>query len=345
MFFRTFASAAVTAIWFAMPLACDSPYTYAHCGGTDDCHLGAQNIPGTVCKDNLCTCQDRTYVICCDIRDADDPDCALACRPCWSCPEDTKGCEGKEYECRLPSECPAVPTNCPSSSACEVGRCGYTFVSGDSTSQKVGDCIRQTCDAKGVVTTIVDYSDVHDDGNDCTVDQCDETGPAHKVRADGNRCSSGYCVKGTCVECIYQEHCAATANDVCDANMCVPATCIDNRLGSNETDTDCGGPCTPCDDGQKCKIDADCSSGACKSGRCVAPTASDGRANGGETDVDCGGRDAPACSDGKRCAYHRDCMSGVCIGNVCRAPTCKDGTRNGNEAGIDCGGSCPVACE
>ncbi|WP_437598959.1 hypothetical protein WMF28_39790 [Sorangium sp. So ce590] len=199
----------------------------------------------------------------------------------------------------------------------------------------------------GVVEYVVDLTDKHDDGNDCTVDQCDDSGPTHQVHPDGTGCrgGKGYCVAGQCVECMYQADCAITANAVCEQHMCVPASCIDNRLGSDETDTDCGGPCVPCANGAKCNIDADCSSGACKAGRCGAPTASDGRANGSETGVDCGGRDAPACSGGERCANHRDCMSGVCIGNVCRAPTCTDGTQNGEETGIDCGGSCPAACE
>ncbi|WP_129580354.1 MULTISPECIES: hypothetical protein [Sorangium] len=208
----------------------------------------------------------------------------------------------------------------------------------------MGDCTRRRCDGNGVIEHVIDFTDIHDDGNDCTVDQCDETGPIHTAHPDGTRCRGGYCARGNCVGCIRQADCSDTS-DVCDQNVCVPGHCVDNRHGDGETDTDCGGPCVPCADGQKCQLDADCSSGACKSERCAAPTASDGRANGSETDVDCGGRDAPACSDGERCAYHRDCTSGVCIGNVCRAPTCTDGTQNGQETGIDCGGACPVACE
>ncbi|WP_441287950.1 hypothetical protein ACSRUE_38695 [Sorangium sp. KYC3313] len=198
-----------------------------------------------------------------------------------------------------------------------------------------------------MVTVIVDYGDVHDDGNDCTVDQCDETGPTHKVSPDGTGCKGGkgYCVAGQCVECMYQADCAITDNAVCQQHKCVPASCVDNRLGSDEADTDCGGRCVPCANGAKCTIDADCSSGACKAGRCVAATASDGRTNGSETGVDCGGPDARACRDGERCAYHIDCTSSVCFAGLCRAPTCTDGTKNGSETGTDCGGPCDVACE
>lgn len=74
-------------------MACQSPYTYLNCSETADCHSRSQNVPGTVCKNNRCVCQDRTYAICCDVNQADDPDCALECRPCSSCPEGTEGCE------------------------------------------------------------------------------------------------------------------------------------------------------------------------------------------------------------------------------------------------------------
>lgn len=345
MSFRMLVSAVVTAIWSTIPLACKSPYTYLNCDETEDCHSGVQNVPGTVCVEDVCKCQDRSEVICCDFRRADDPDCKLACRPCWECPEGTKGCEGADFECRLPADCPPVPTTCPNVSACQLGRCWYTFQAGTTEVQKVGDCMRRRCDGKGVVEHVVDFTDTHDDGNDCTLDQCDETGPTHTPHPDGTGCRGGYCVRGRCVECIRQSDCEDLPDAVCQQHKCVPASCVDTRLGDGETDTDCGGPCVPCADGLNCKVDADCSSGACKSGRCVASTASDGRANGSETDVDCGGPDAPPCSDGKRCAYHRDCMSGVCIGNICRPPTCTDGTHNGTEEGVDCGGSCPVACE
>ncbi|MGK4000946.1 hypothetical protein [Sorangium sp. So ce1024] len=211
----------------------------------------------------------------------------------------------------------------------------------------MGDCKRRRCDGLGVLEEVVDFTDTHDDGNDCTLDQCDETGPIHTALPDGTGCRGGrgYCIAGKCTECMYQADCAITANAVCHHHKCVPASCVDTRLGDGETDIDCGGPCAPCADGQKCNVDADCSSGACTSARCAVPTPRDGRADGSETDVDCGGPDAPPCSSGKRCAYHADCASGVCIGNVCRAPTCTDGTQNGNETGIDCGGSCPIACE
>jgi hypothetical protein len=339
------ASAAVTAAWFAIPLACDSPYTYGDCEVTDDCYKGAQTIPGTFCHNDLCRCQDLTHEICCDYREADDPKCKLACRPCYQCAEGTEQCEGRVYECRSPEDCPAAATICPNTRSCDLGRCGHLFVSGDATSQKRGDCVRLACDSAGMVTVIVDYGDVHDDGNDCTLDQCDEAGPFHTVRPDGTRCASGYCVDGGCVECMRQSDCEDLPNAVCDAHKCVPASCIDSRLGSDEADTDCGGPCVPCANGAKCAIDADCSSGACKVGRCVAATASDGRANGSETGTDCGGPDAPACRDGERCAYDSDCTSRVCFAGVCRAPTCTDGTQNGSETGTDCGGPCDVACE
>lgn len=49
--------------------------------------------------------------------------------------------------------------------------------------------------------------------------------------------------------------------------LCGPA-----RSSGGETDVDCGGgTCEPCDEGQACNADADCSTGACVAGKCGVP--------------------------------------------------------------------------
>jgi hypothetical protein len=344
---RKIASAVVAAVWFWPALACESPYTFGDCGGTDDCYEGAQNIPGTICKDSQCKCQIPDQVICCHFREVDNPDCKRACRYCWECGEGAKGCEDVEVECRDSSDCPAKAGVCDIWPSCEVGRCVYRALGGDAKTQKLGDCERRYCLSGGGIELIPDLGDIEDDGNDCTVDQCWESGPTHSARPDGSGCAGGrgYCIAGKCVECMYQNDCATTGSEVCSKHKCVPSTCIDDLRSGAETDIDCGGPCAPCNDGKKCVEDADCGSGACTGGKCAAPTTRDGRANGSESGVDCGGPDAKPCGDGARCAVHADCSSDVCLNSTCQAPSCRDGTKNGKETGVDCGGDCSIACE
>jgi hypothetical protein len=119
-------------------------------------------------------------------------------------------------------------------------------------------------------------------------------------------------------------------------------TCADGKENGDETDTDCGGGCAPCDNGKGCKSGADCGSKVCDSAQftCSPPDCTDGQTNGQETSQDCGGPACPKCADGKACAQGSDCTSAVCGSNVCQVPTCGDGAKNGTETGADCGGAC-----
>ena len=119
-----------------------------------------------------------------------------------------------------------------------------------------------------------------------------------------------------------------------------PGLCMDGKLDGTETDLDCGGSCTRCDDGKKCKSGTDCESNTCAEGLCAQPTCTDKMKDGKETDLDCGGTCSP-CADGKGCAFASDCASGVCAAGICQASTCNDSVNNGSETGVDCGGVCP----
>ncbi|MFB6225746.1 MAG: hypothetical protein ABEJ02_00150, partial [Candidatus Paceibacteria bacterium] len=66
--------------------------------------------------------------------------------------------------------------------------------------------------------------------------------------------------------------------------------CSDGVKNGMETDVDCGGPsCNPCNSGENCSKDNDCTSKVCQNGTCQKPTCSDGVKNGKETRVDCSG--------------------------------------------------------
>ena len=115
--------------------------------------------------------------------------------------------------------------------------------------------------------------------------------------------------------------------------------CDDGVLNGDETDVDCGGICSLCDDGLACTDADDCLSGLCGEGVCLEPTCTDGVLNQDESDGDCGGSCEP-CDDGSACNGADDCGSGVCDESVCAEAACDDGTQNGAETDVDCGGSC-----
>ncbi len=135
---------------------------------------------------------------------------------------------------------------------------------------------------------------------------------------------------------------------VCDLirGECLASTCSDGVLNQNEGDTDCGGPCAPCDVLKKCHSGSDCASLVCEDTgaglQCQPPSSRDGVRNGTETGTDCGGLGNAPCATGQGCQVRSDCVSDVCVGGKCIEPVCSDGMKNGTETGTDCGGpSCP----
>jgi hypothetical protein len=50
-----------------------------------------------------------------------------------------------------------------------------------------------------------------------------------------------------------------------------PPTCSDGLLSRTETDVDCGGPCSSCAEGKRCRAASDCQSRVCQAGICAPP--------------------------------------------------------------------------
>jgi hypothetical protein len=246
-------------------------------------------------------------------------------------------------ECAEAGDCPdPVDGQCQTVS-CVAATCDVeSQPAGEATtSQLAGDCKETQCDGSGGVL-VVNVDDPFDDGKQCTEDTCSAGVPANTAKAAGVKCSEGignFCDgAGACVECLQAAHCPG---QICQQNTCIPASCADGVENGTETDLDCGGSCTRCNDGLTCEGDADCKSKVCEGGLCKAPNCTDDSQNGAETDVDCGGF-CPACGTGEGCAVGTDCSSHVCTGGICQAPKCVDAVKNGSETDVDCGGSqCP----
>ncbi|HRI71913.1 MAG TPA: hypothetical protein PK156_47095 [Polyangium sp.] len=257
------------------------------------------------------------------------------------------GGAGGGMECATELTCPGETNACQTRS-CLTGVCQLTKeVEGTPVpGQMAGDCMRMECDAMGQVRTVVDKTDVPDDGLECTQDECDAMGmPLHTPKVLGATCTQGagqVCNDvGQCVQCNFNMDCGG--GGLCDNGTCVPPECNDQIRNGNESDIDCGGTqCVPCGVGLGCMAKTDCASKICVNGTCRAPTCNDMEANGDETDVDCGGPTCPAdCANDKMCLVAGDCVSGVCNGGMCQAPACNDGVKNGNETDVDCGANCP----
>lgn len=248
-------------------------------------------------------------------------------------------------ECRTAADC-ALPYDMDprcSQMACLEGACEIELLE-MSRSQYRGDCEVVLCrDGRRVFER--DPDDVWDDGNPCTDDVCEPTGPFNKDVAPSPAPSgSGFCNGyGKEVECLYDADCAEATLYCSSTGNCIPLKCKNGALDADvgETDADCGGHCDPCRITQPCNDKYDCVTRVCgPDGVCSVDRCLDRVQNGNETDVDCGYGCYP-CADGYKCLGDETCESGVCFAGRCQPRTCSDGRRNGEEEDADCGGDCP----
>jgi len=328
----------------------------------------------------MCLCPDlkgMSKLPCC-LKGAAPNDCRRQCRHVDECePEPCAGSTGStdataasssgaggqggaggssEGECDEPSDCVAVDPLC-GTVTCENHQCIVDIKVGPIASQLRGDCRRRDCDVTGQVVTVDDPSDWYNDGKECTFDHClfdpgkQQSEPVNEPVWDGFKCPEtgvGVCSFGNCVECVDGIAKICGSGFACDAYLCVPDACMQNKNGGMdwplETGVDCGGQCYPCFSPQGCKVASDCADGICSGGKCALPTHSDGIKNDNETGVDCGCDNCALCPDGFECETWENCQSLVCWAGKCQEPKCNDGRQNGDETGVDCGASCSNAC-
>jgi hypothetical protein len=265
-------------------------------------------------------------------------------------------------ECCAAADCPAPADPCVEAT-CNQGSCGEAPIPDgmELAMQTAGDCKKMVCEG-GTPTNVNDDTDPPGGANDCTAGTCNGGDPQTDPADPGAPCDDGggkVCDgNGACVQCLTDMDCADPTPS-CDVAMgtCVAAGCDDGDQNGDETDTDCGGTCAPCDVGQSCDVDTDCTTMICNAeSKCANPSCNDGEQNGTETGVDCGGPMCPGCPVGQGCdgsnancagnAYC-DMMTNLCAtpknqgaacagGNECQTGQCADG--------VCCNAICDGAC-
>jgi hypothetical protein len=283
------------------------------CGPGDACVRDLDCKSG-LCMDGVCaacsastpchdkgTCHEgRCLEVTCDngIKDADetDYDCGGGCSLIML------GCND-EAPCKIDGDCReglvciddvCVPAHCRNQTqdGDETGvDCG-----GDCKPCAVGEGCEYDadCETKACVQEICRAADCTDDPASCAMPGC------------------GACVGAPCqTELDCQSVC-------CGADgTCCAIGCNDGIFDYDETDIDCGGPCSPCPLDRNCVVDEDCLSGNCAASKCAPPLCNNNQQDPGETDVDCGGPVCGKCGLGKSCNGPSDCKSNLCVVGKC----------------------------
>jgi hypothetical protein len=118
---------------------------------------------------------------------------------------------------------------------------------------------------------------------------------------------------GDCVECTTASHCPS---NLCQDGICYDAACDDMIKNGDESAVDCGGSCSPCDNGLTCGNPAHCKSKLCVGGICTPCT----------TQGDCSAQDycdpGPGyCTTKKNpfdgCSQDYECNTGTCCLGSC----------------------------
>jgi len=96
--------------------------------------------------------------------------------------------------CSTDADCIVEEPECRAEPRCEGGRCAYEDVTEGTvvsiSRQTPGDCAQLVCNGAGGLKLVPASSDTADDGDPCTLDECDGTKPVHTLAVELS-CYSG----------------------------------------------------------------------------------------------------------------------------------------------------------
>ncbi len=213
---------------------CNTP---ADCPPPGDCLIAA-------CNAGVCGQAPAPQDTPCDGGVCDDNGACVGCNQPADCPPPPNACVVHDcvaHECTADPQPPGTPCD---GGVCSLGECVECLVSADCPPPP-GACVMAACAANKCGATPV---------------------------PQGTPCQGGVCdSNGACVACNVDADCAN--QQLCQNHQCVPppANCMDGLQNGSETDTDCGGSCPPCQDGDSCLVDVDCVSASCDNNVCGLP--------------------------------------------------------------------------
>ncbi|MBI4703368.1 MAG: hypothetical protein HY744_19815 [Deltaproteobacteria bacterium] len=256
-----------------------------------------------------------------------------------SCAEDGgKVCDGKGecVACNVPSDCQELPAdNDCRKRACVEHACKEQFEKdGKSISvQTEHDCQKEVCDGQGGTKLVPDDTDLPEDNNDCTKDQCVGGSPESTDLPEGTPCGQNnafQCLGGKC-------GCTSPSDCLGEDGFCGARTCVNSLCGWSYTEQgtllpdkdqipgDCqvkvcdgkGKVQSIADDTDKHDDGLECTEDLCASGSVQHP--------GKPLDTECAiktkycdGKGAcVACNSPPQCPAGKPCESATCSANKC----------------------------
>ena len=136
-------------------------------------------------------------------------------------------------QCVGPADCTHLPEDdeCQTRT-CNNGMCGQGFSPAgtlvNETEQTAGDCSVVVCDGNGGNVAANDDSDVPDDQNDCTIDDCSNGAPSNSPTLANSPCGVDgvlYCDgSGSCVDCTADSQCGI--DTFCRQHLCDQQTSV-----------------------------------------------------------------------------------------------------------------------
>jgi hypothetical protein len=198
-----------------------------------------------------------------------------------------------------------------------------------------GDCKAEVCNGVGqTYMANLDTDTPMDDGNECTIEACNNGTPEKQFAPAGATCGgTKKCdAMGNCAECFVDGDCTMGTQPTCSMGTCI--SCSDGMMNGDETGEDCGGSCPKKCNGSTCAMGMECLSNNCVDTVCCAE-ACDGACKscnlagtvGVCTNIPINMTDtAPACDgmsvcngngacklkDGEMCSQDAQCLSGKC---------------------------------